>query len=271
MLKFAFSPCPNDTFAFEALVHKRIACPVSIEPIFHDIDTLNQHALAGSYPISKVSAYCLGLITEEYVMLPTGAAVSAHSGPKLVSKDKNCKIQEATIAIPGTYTTAALLLELLVEKPKKIISLPYHEIVPALLAGVCSAGLIIHETRFTYHEYGLHEIADLGTLFQERYHCPIPLGVIVAKRALPASLRGDLTTAIQKSVSFAKAHPHISQSFVLAKAQEKDASIIQKHINYFVTDDTENVSHSAISALTILFEAACKKNLLPKSSLNFLI
>lgn len=270
-MKFAFSPCPNDTFAFDALIQKRVPSPVTIDPVLHDIDTLNELALSSTFPISKVSAYCLGKITSEYVMLQTGAAVSKSGGPKLVSLQPFCNIQDAVVAVPGKYTTAALLLELLVEKPKKIIFLPYHEIVPALLQGKCTAGVIIHETRFTYHLHGLHEIYDLGVLFQDRFHSEIPLGVIVAKRSLQSETLQLLTTAIQESVAFAKAHPEQSLPFVLAHAQEKDLDIIKKHIDYFVTTDTEKVSASAISALTVLFEAAIEKNLLDESALNFLL
>ncbi|MDB6082022.1 MAG: 1,4-dihydroxy-6-naphthoate synthase [Chlamydiia bacterium] len=269
-LPFAFSPCPNDTFAFDALVHRRFETPFNVAPHLHDIDELNKRALEGIYPLTKVSAYCLGKITKEYCMLPVGAAIGEDGGPKLIARNRDCNIQQAIVAVPGDFTTAALLLKLLIDKPKKIISLPYHEILPAILQGRCDAGVIIHETRFTFHLHGLKEIEDLGDLFQERFHCPIPLGVIAAKRTLGDQTLTHLTDALQQSVAFAKANPTVSVDYVIANSQEKNREVIAKHIDLYVTENTQSVSKRAMNAIRVLFQAAIEKELLEPSALDFL-
>lgn len=269
-MQCAISPCPNDTFAFDAWIHKKIASPVHINPVLHDIETLNQLALEGRYPITKVSAFCLGKITKEYTLLGSGAATGYNMGPKLIAKEpfELSALQDKVVAIPGVDTTANLLLQILLPKPKAIIALPYHHIQEAILSGKCDAGVIIHETRFSFSSRALFELADLGALFTKAYNCPIPLGVIVAKRALGHEMHTIIANSIKDSVLFAKKNPKSSVEYVQRLAQEKEASIIQQHIDLYVTDDTVELSQKALEALSILFRLAIERNLLPESSLN---
>src|SRR5437016_646179 len=185
-LPFAFSPCPNDTFAFDALVHGKILTKVQVEAHLFDIEKLNSLALKKTFPITKTSAFCLGKLTKDYVLLESGAAAGFGVGPKLIAKEKFAldDLQDKTVAIPGALTTANLLFHLLMKKPKAIIYMPYDQIVKACLTKECDAGVIIHETRFSYQSLGLQELQDLGALFQDRYSLPIPLGVIAGKRSL---------------------------------------------------------------------------------------
>ena len=270
MLSFAFSPCPNDTFVFDALVHGKISTPITLSPILHDIDLLNQYALKGKYSVSKISAYCLGKVAHEYVMLPTGAAIGYGMGPKLVARSV-LAISESVIAIPGELTTAHLLFQLLVEQPKKLIFLPYHQIVSAILDGRCDAGVIIHETRFTYQNYGLFELLDLGTAYSLHYKSPIPLGVIVAKRNLGQKILQEITCAIQASIAFAHTHPQSSRGYVQQWSQEKNNSIIDQHIACYVNEQTYEMQQEATQSIQILFQAAIERQLLHSSALEFLL
>ncbi len=271
-LEFAFSPCPNDTFAFDGWVHKKIQADFAVQPALHDIWELNIQALKGRYPISKVSAYCLGKITKEYAMLPTGCALGFHAGPKLIAKRPlaAAKLSDYTIAVPGEHTSAHLLLEILLGKPKKIIFLPYHQIVPAILNGLCDGGVIIHETRFSYHQYGLIEVADLGELFSKEYGLPIPLGMVVIKRSLGKGFAQIITRIIQSSIAFAKMNPRSSLDYVTELSQEKDKAIIQKHIDLYVNADTYEISKQSLQAIETLFQVAIDRKLLDRSALEFM-
>ncbi len=272
-LNAAFSPCPNDTFAFDAWVHNKIAAPFTLKPVLLDIWQLNQHALMGSYPITKVSAYCLGKITKDYVMLPTGCATGFDNGPKLVAKKpySTGELQNLVVAVPGEHTTAHLLLELLVGKPKKILFLAYHQIVPALLAGVCDAGVIIHETRFTYQQHGLVQLADLGALFAQEFKLPIPLGMVVIKRDLGKTIYNQATKALQASIAYAKMNPKSSLEYVQSASQEIDPTVIQKHIDLYVNAETYEISQDSLQAIKTLFEAAIERKLLTRTALDFIL
>jgi len=217
-LSFACSPCPNDTCIFDALIHGKIPFSRKLQPHFYDIEQLNEFALQGRFDVMKVSTFTLGKITKEYQLLHSGAAVGKGVGPQIVSKDK-IKIKEClTIAIPGLQTTARLLLELVFPGTKNLVVMPYHMILNAITSGQVDAGVIIHESRFMTKEMGLHVI-DLGKLYEERFQCPIPLGVIVGKRSLGKELLQQVEKAIFDSIHFAKKNPESSRTFVAHHAQ----------------------------------------------------
>lgn len=270
-LPFAFSPCPNDTFAFDALVHGKIPSSIQVEAHLFDIEKLNSLALEKTYPITKTSAFCVGKLTKDYVLLESGSAAGFGVGPKLIAKERFAldDLHDKTVAIPGKHTTANLLFHLLMKKPKNIIYMPYDQIVKALVTKECDAGVIIHETRFSYQTFGLYELQDLGALFQECYNLPIPLGVIVGKRSLGNKMLKEISYAIQQSVLFARQNPTSSLDFVLKNAQEKEASIIRQHIDLYVNEETLKISKKTLEALTLLFEVAIEQKLLDKSALNY--
>jgi 1,4-dihydroxy-6-naphthoate synthase len=271
-LQFAFSPCPNDTFAFDALVHDKIKSSIAVEPFLFDIEKLNAFACEKRFPITKVSAFCLGKLTKDYVLLESGIAAGFGVGPKLIAKNTFplSELNNKVVAIPGTNTTANLLLQLLLPKPKAIITLPYDQITQALLTNTCDAGVIIHETRFSFASMGLHELADLGSLFTERFNCPIPLGAIVGLRSLGKDMLKEISRAIKQSVIFAKNNPKSSWEYVFRHAQEKDEQMIKQHIDLYVNDETIQASKPTLKAFSILFKEAIKQNLLDSSALNFL-
>ena len=267
----AFSPCPNDTFAFDAWVEKKIPSSIAINPVLADIQQLNEWAYAAKFPVTKVSTYCLGNITSKYVMLPVGAAIQTGGGPKLIAKTSfaSSEIKDKTVAVPGLDTTAYLLLRTLLPEPKKIVSARYEEIPELVKNGSVDAGVIIHETRFIFSRYGLVEIADLGTLFTDRCKSPLPLGVIVAQRSLGEEYIQEISTTLMRSVKYAQAHKEITP-FILASSQEKDLGVIHKHIDMYVTQETEKISARGVQALYVLFTHAINQKLLPKEALNFL-
>lgn len=269
-MKIAYSPCPNDTFLFDAWVHGKIASPITPEPVLADIQQLNSWAIAAMYPVTKVSTYMLGKITSDYSMLKTGAAI-CHAGPKIIAKKPFdlVDLPKMRLAIPGKETTAYLLLRTLCPAPKSILECRYDEIPHLLQIDACDAGLIIHETRFTFEAMGFTEIADLGTLFHERFGCPVPLGVVVARRDLASHIRKKIEEAMQESLAYARKNPLSSREYVLKMSQEKDASVVFEHIKTYVTDETYEVSKQGLESIKILFELAISQNLLEPKALNF--
>lgn len=271
MLEIAYSPCPNDTFCFDALINKKIDAPFTPLPVLADIQQLNSWAYEKRYPVTKVSTYCLGKITKDYVLLPSGAAIS-HTGPKLIAKTAIdlATLKNKTIAIPGLDTTAYLLFRAIFGNAGKFIPCRYEQIVPLVTSGEADVGLIIHETRFLFEKFGLVELADLGSLFYECYHCPVPLGVIVARRDLSPSLLKEISHAINRSVSFALSQPESSQNYVLTHSQEKDPVIVKQHIETYVNQETVCISEQGMQAITTLFDLAIGQDLLPKEAKAFL-
>jgi 1,4-dihydroxy-6-naphthoate synthase len=271
MIEIAYSPCPNDTFCFDAWVNKKIYSPLSPSPILADIQQLNTWAYEGRYPVTKVSSYCLGNICKEYRMLPSGAAIS-HTGPKLIGREPTDldTLKNKTIAIPGLDTTAYLLFRALFGPARKVISCRYEEVPSLVINRTADIGLIIHETRFLFHKLGLVELADLGTLFYSRYNCPVPLGVIATKRTFPESFLEQVSHSIEHSVRFALLNPKSSQSYVLAHSQEKEESIIEQHIQAYVNQETVRVSTAGLRAISTLFELAIEQKLLPREAMLFL-
>lgn len=269
MIEVAYSPCPNDTFCFDAWVNKKISCSVSPKPILADVQQLNLWAYEGRYPVTKVSAYCLGNICKEYVMLPSGAAIS-YTGPKLIARQviDLHTLENLVIAVPGLDTTAYLLFKALFGKAKKVIACRYEEVPSLVVNKEADVGLIIHETRFVFQKLGLVELADLGTLFKERYNSPVPLGVIVAKRTLP--FLTEVAHSIEQSIRFAIEHPKSSREYILTHSQEKDEVIIAQHIQAYVNEETIRISKEGIEAISTLFELAIEQDLLPTEARNFL-
>jgi 1,4-dihydroxy-6-naphthoate synthase len=269
-MKIAYSPCPNDTYIFDGWVHGKIPSSIKPEPILADIQQLNLWACSGRYPVTKVSTYTLGKITGHYTMLRAGAAICG-AGPKLISKHPFTlsELGEKRVAVPGLDTTAYLLFCALCPKPKSVLVCRYDEITKMLESGACDAGLIIHETRFTFAQSGLRELADLGLLFFERFQLPLPLGVIVAKKELAKSQRLEIEESIAASISYANANPSSSQEYILRTSQEKEVAVVQKHIKTFVTDETLRVSNQGCQAIKTLFELGIQNNLLSQESLSF--
>lgn len=238
-LRLGFSTCPNDTFMFEAIAHGRIATPVEeLDINLADIEELNRLAIEGYPDISKISLGVFPEIAGHYRILNSGSALGFKNGPLIVSRRKiySDELSDARIAIPGLHTTANLMLSILFPEVKKKKECLFSDIEEMVMDGEADAGLIIHESRFTYQERGLRLIADLGETWEKNYGMPVPLGVIVVKRALSEELQKKIDKSISESISFAYRKPEISMSFIKDHARELKVDVINKHIELYVNE-----------------------------------
>lgn len=241
-LSFAFSSCPNDTFAFHALVHGMVG-DIRVRPHIDDIEALNIRAAEGDAEVTKVSiaAYGYGL-RDRYVLLRAGGAAGFGVGPIVVAKGS--RDVGGRIAIPGERTTANLLLRLLGNF--ETIVMRFDQIEEAVLRGEADCGLLIHEGRFTYEGKGLTLLADLGTVWEQRMHCPLPLAAIAIRRDLAPSLAPAVDRALRESVEYAFAHPEASRDYVKSLAQEMDPEVCARHIQLYVNDYTRALDETAV-------------------------
>jgi len=259
-LTFAFSPCPNDTFAFHALVHGLVEAPAEIEPVLLDIEELNRRALRATYDVTKVSVGALPDVAARYAVLRSGAALGYGVGPLVVAREALTLDQAVggRLAIPGRATTAFLLLRLLAPAVAgaDVVELRFDRVLEAVAAGEVDAGLIIHESRFTYARHGLVAVADLGELWEAERSLPVPLAAICARRDLDPELRDALERAIRSSVEYAFAHPQASAGYVRAHAQELEADVCRQHIALYVNDFTVDVGEEGLAAIEALTASA---------------
>ncbi|MBS0621899.1 MAG: 1,4-dihydroxy-6-naphthoate synthase [Verrucomicrobia bacterium] len=257
----AFSPCPNDTFAFHAWVAGLLDAPPP-RALIADIEQLNTIISTKTPDLCKVSFPALASVLDTYALLPVGVALGRGVGPLLVAKEPFSleALEEKKVALPGQKTTAHLLLSLLAPPPQDKLFCLYHETLSHLSQGTVDAALIIHEQRFTYEKKGFHLIADLGALWEECYQQPIPLGGLAVRRELVPVL----ASILQASLAYAYAHPEASQSYLLQHSHEKNTKVIQKHIETYVTEDTFALSQEGEKAIDTLFSIARAKHLLPE-------
>ncbi|MEU3193873.1 1,4-dihydroxy-6-naphthoate synthase [Streptomyces sp. NPDC006992] len=285
-LSLAFSPCPNDTFVFDAWVHGRVPDAVPPEVTFADIDVTNGMAERGELDALKVSYAVLPWVLEEYALLPCGGALGRGCGPLVLTRpgaagggtaDDDAvgdgAVGAATlsgrrVAVPSERSTAYLLFRLwaAAEVPGgvgEIVVLPFHEIMPAVRDGKVDAGLVIHEARFTYQDYGLHSLADLGEHWEATTGLPIPLGAIIAKRSLGAPTLRALAATISASVRAAWQDPAASRPYVLEHAQEMDPAVAEQHIGLYVNEFTAELGADGYAAVRGLLERAAAEGLVP--------
>ncbi len=266
-LSVGFSPCPNDTFIFDAMIHGKIDTEgLEFEVIMEDVEALNQRAFAQNLDITKLSYHAFAYLTAYYRLLDAGSALGNNCGPMLIAKRpmRDEEIIQAKIAIPGKYTTANFLLGVAYPEAKNKVETVFSQIEDAVLKGEVDAGLIIHENRFTYQQKGLVKLIDLGEFWETTTKMPIPLGGIVIKRSLPEAIQQKVNRVMQRSVQFAFDHPKSSLGFVKAHSQEMEESVMQQHIDLYVNDYTVNLGTKGRAAVQYLFEVATEKMLMPK-------
>lgn len=269
-IRFAFSPCPNDTFSFHALVRKLVPTgDFSISAELADVETLNQAARTGRYEMTKLSLAALGHLLDRYALLRSGAALGRGCGPLIVARPgfDPARLADAPVAIPGDWTTAALLLGLYRNGPGPTAAMTFDQIMPAVAEGRFEAGVIIHEGRFTFPEYGLAEVIDLGQWWESETGLPIPLGGIAVRRDLGRTAVEVLEGAVRDSVSHAFAHPDASAEYVRAHAQEMSPDVVRRHINLYVTEFSMDLGEEGEAAVTGLLERARGAGLLPDADL----
>jgi 1,4-dihydroxy-6-naphthoate synthase len=256
-ISLGFSPCPNDCFIFDALIHKRIDTEgLEFEVFMEDVETLNRKAFRGELDITKLSYHAYAYLTEQYQLLNSGSALGNNCGPLLIANAEFQVSDSTRIAIPGKYTTANFLLSLAFPNAKNKTEMVFNEIEDAVLGGKVDAGLIIHENRFTYQAKGLKKLIDLGEYWETLSKAPIPLGGIVVKRTLPEELKNKVDRLIRKSVEYAFANPGASRNFVKANAQEMSEDVMYKHIELYVNKYSADLGEEGKRAVRLLFDKA---------------
>jgi len=261
-LSLGYSPCPNDTFIFYALVHGKVPLQgLTLQERLEDVETLNRMAFREELDISKVSCHAFGHLQERYVLLRSGGALGKGCGPLLVAGENNAAVSatglaQQRIAVPGEYTTACLLLRLYDPKVHDIIILPFDRILQAVRDGVVDVGLIIHESRFTYQNFGLRKILDLGDWWEQYSGYPIPLGGIMVKRTLGKEVAGRIEEAIRQSIRYAQAHPEEARDYIRSHAQEMDDAVTAQHINLYVNEYSLDIGQDGENAVRFLLAEA---------------
>ncbi|MCM2357225.1 MAG: 1,4-dihydroxy-6-naphthoate synthase [Geobacteraceae bacterium] len=270
-LSLGFSPCPNDTFIFHALVHGLVACPgFAFRERLEDVETLNRLALEGALDVSKVSSHLLGFIRDDYCLLRAGGALGRGCGPLVVSARHGAmgELRGKRIAVPGRYTTAYLLLRLFDPALDDIVFLPFHEIMGAVRRGEADAGVIIHESRFTYADYGLARLLDLGEWWELETGHPLPLGGIAARRSLGSAAIAAIDRALRASVAYAQAHPGAADAYIRAHSQEMSDEVCAAHVGLYVNDFSLDLGAEGEAAVTTLLARAEAAGLVPPSAGN---
>lgn len=281
-LTLGFSPCPNDTFIFDALIHHKIDTKgLTFDVQYHDVETLNQMAFQGELDITKLSYHAFAYAVNDYELLDAGSALGSGVGPLLIAKDPelatrlksalenkeelNATESKLKIGIPGKYTTANFLLGLAFPSLQNKVELVFSDIEQSLLNGAIDLGLIIHENRFTYQAKGLHKVVDLGDFWEQTTNSPIPLGGIVIKRNLDEELKLKINCLIRESVQFAFENPKSGLDYIRSHAQEMEEEVMYKHIDLYVNKYSEHLGNEGRSAIQQMFDKAQELKLIPAS------
>ncbi|MBN2682311.1 MAG: 1,4-dihydroxy-6-naphthoate synthase [Bacteroidales bacterium] len=267
LLTIGFSPCPNDTFIFDGLINgKSESYGLSFEPVIADVEELNRMSVNGILDVTKLSFHAFLYVSSFYKILDCGAALGKNNGPLLISKKKIYpdEVGNLKIAVPGKKTTASLLLS--IAYPEKLNTKEYlfSDIEEVVLSGEADAGLIIHETRFTYQLKGLKKILDLGEFWEKQYNLPLPLGGIMISRRVDESTSKLFYKALNNSILFAFENPLSSINYIKSMAQEMDEKVIRNHINLYVNNYTKNLGLEGKNAIETLFKVAVEKGITPK-------
>lgn len=273
-LSLGFSPCPNDTFIFDAMLHGRIDTEgLEFEVFMEDVEALNRRAFAGDIAVTKLSYHAFAHLTQQYALLHAGSALGNNCGPLLVARApmSEAQIDAAAIAIPGKMTTANLLFGLAYPNARDKRETLFSEIEDAVLEGRVDAGLIIHENRFTYEQKGLVKIIDLGEYWESTTGLPIPLGGIVVRRDLPVDIQQKVNRVMRRSVEYAFAHPEEVMPFVRAHSQAMEDAVMQAHINLYVTGYTVDLGEKGRDAVQQMFRIAREKGVISNDEKNIFI
>ena len=267
-LSLAFSPCPNDCFMFDAIVHRRIDLEgLDFDVRLADIEALNTAAFAGAVDVTKLSFHAYAYCADRYVLLDAGSALGRGCGPLLISKRPIAAEEVARgalrIAIPGKYTTARFLMGLAFPSARNTTEVLFSEIEGALVNETFDAGLIIHENRFTYQTKGLRKIIDLGEFWEGETGAAIPLGGIVVARSLPVDVQKRVNRVMRRSVEYAFAHRGESLPYVRAHAQEMSEEVMYRHIDLYVNEYSVDLGDEGRRAVEVLFERARAAGVIP--------
>jgi 1,4-dihydroxy-6-naphthoate synthase len=268
---FGFSPCPNDTFMFGPLANGLFETgDLSFEPVLEDVESLNKHALSAAYDISKLSYGAYAFASSQYVLLGAGHALGQNCGPLLIARtpepEKGWDRQR--VAIPGRYTTANLLMSVFYPDVQDKTEMLFSDIEDAVLRGDYDAGVIIHENRFTYADKGLHALADLGSMWEEKTGSLIPLGCVAAKRSLGGPAHRQIDSLIRRSIKLAMDSPESALPYVREHASELDESVMCRHIDLYVNEHSLHMGEQARESVFRLLSYGHEHGLLPSPDKN---
>lgn len=258
-----FSPCPNDTFIFYALVRGKLKnCKVGFREMLADVETLNKRAFQRELDVTKLSYHAFGHLMDDYILLRSGSALGRGCGPLLVSRHACSpgELQNKKIAIPGAYTTAAMLLKLY-GGYQDLVEMSFEKIIPAVKKGIVDAGTIIHESRFTYEREGLVKIVDLGCWWEETTGLPIPLGGIFARRELSTGELKAIDSCLKESIHYAFSHKEAPMDYIREHSQELEGDIIRKHVKLYVNSFTLDLAEEGIKAVRHMLKMGYDKGL----------
>jgi 1,4-dihydroxy-6-naphthoate synthase len=273
-LTIGFSPCPNDTFIFDALVHQKIDTEgLEFDVYLGDVEALNNKAFKGELDITKISYHAYGYLTDEYVLLNAGSALGKGCGPILISKPETEKnnLQNLKIAIPGKYTTANFLLSIAHPEAINKVEMLFSDIENAILNKDVDAGLIIHENRFTYPGKGLEKIIDLGEYWENTTGQLIPLGGIIIKRDFPIETIQKVNRVLRKSIEYAFKNPVEPLEYMQSNAQEMSKDVMMQHVELYVNKYSIDLGVEGKEAITQMFNLAQEKEIIPKINNNLFI
>lgn len=266
----AYSPCPNDTYIFAALTTKRIDDPPDVRIVLEDVEALNMSALKGDYEFTKVSYGAIPDLAADYRILRAGGALGHGCGPLLVTKKgagaSLDDLKTKLIAIPGERTTAFLLLRLAMNVTPHIIQMRFDHIVEAVANGTVDAGLIIHESRFTYEDAGLEAVVDLGDWWEKETGLPIPLGAILARNDVPLDRARAMNDAIRRSLQYARTHDDEVYGYVRQHAFETSDEVTRQHIELYVNEFSDDLGDEGIRAVNELFARGHAAGLIPETT-----
>jgi 1,4-dihydroxy-6-naphthoate synthase len=263
-----YSPCPNDTYIFYALAHGKLEVnDFMFRERLEDVETLNLLALGRELDVSKVSCHALGFIRDDYCVLRAGGALGRGCGPLVVARDYGSmdELKGKRVALPGSYTTASLLYRLYGADYGDAVFLPFNMIMDAVANGVVDAGVIIHESRFTYSSYGLNKVMDLGDWWERETGHPIPLGCVVARRSLGERVLCDIESMLRSSILYAGNNPSEVKSYIRSHSQEMSDEVCAAHIGLYVNDYSLDLGREGESALEVLLTRAESSGLVPES------
>jgi 1,4-dihydroxy-6-naphthoate synthase len=267
-LTLGYSPCPNDTYIFYALVHGKVHAPgLAFRERLEDVETLNQLAFAGALDLTKISYHAFGHLRDRYALLRSGGALGRGCGPLIVARPETTldDLKTGTVAAPGRLTTAALLLRLFDPSIGNVVIMPFDRILKAVADGVVDGGLIIHESRFTYPLYRLRCLLDLGEWWERHAGLPLPLGGILGQRALGAEILRNVEAAIRESIRYARDNGQEVLNYCRQHSQEMDAAVMNSHIALYVNDFTFDLGAEGEAAVRRLFSEAAERGVFPAS------
>ena len=281
-LRLGYSPCPNDAFIFHAMTHGLVgdvadtggpgtpvgdpgdgADDLEFDVVLDDVEALNRAVADGALDVAKISYHAYGYVSERYLLLPAGGALGRGVGPLVVARTPDVDLRGKRVAIPGGRTTANLLLRLWQPEGVELVELRYDRIMPAVVAGEVDAGLVIHESRFTYPSYGLSALVDLGAWWEREVGHLVPLGAIAARRDLGPTMHARLTNRIRASLRYAWDHPRASAAYVAEHAQEMSPDVRDRHIALYVNEFSMDVGTEGAAAVRALLSQATERGLFP--------